>query len=509
MNKIILKNISSTYLCRIWIGIISLISVPYLINKLGVDAYGVLSLSLIVIGYSSLFDFGLARGITKYIAEYNVINDIGKIRKLVKTSFSLYLIMGLVGALILGILTHFFLMKIFKIPSWMQQEALITFYLTAFYLIFRLPQLFVQAIAIGYQKIYRLNLINTIFNSLKIGFSVFVLWLGFFLQTVIVVNVIIGIVHFFVLYFFVKKTLPLRATIPGYDKNIAGMIMGYSIKSFTADSIGMFITYVDKFIISIFLPIANLAYYAVPFELSSRAWELQVSAIATVFPTFSMYNSANESAKFDALYKKITKFIIITAVFVSSFISIFAIEILKFWVGPEFTLRACQILRVVSWGILTSSLLSIIGIILYSTSNLNKAIKVNTAMLIIHIILSLILIRNYGIFGIAVSWLLTHIVGLFILVPWVNKNLTHSSGKEYIYNLLKPSIVALTIVLTSFYVFKGHINSLVSLMIIGILDVSFYCVLSYLILLSKQEQLFLKDNALSFIWGILPKKNHE
>lgn len=506
MNRIILKNISSTYLCRIWIGIISLISVPYLINKLGVDAYGVLSLSLIVIGYSSLFDFGLARGITKYIAEYNVINDIEKIRKLVKTSFSLYLIMGLVGALILAILTHFFLMKIFKIPGWMQQEALITFYLTAFYLIFRLPQLFVQAIAIGYQKIYLLNFINTIFNSLKIIFSVVVLWLGYFLQTVVVVNVIIGIVHFFVLYIFVKKSLPQGSVIPSYDKNTAAMVLGYSIKSFTADSIGMFITYVDKFIIGIFLPIANLAYYSVPFEISSRAWEFQVSAIATLFPTFSMYNAANENVEFDRLYRRITKAIVITAVFVSTFVSIFAIEILKYWIGLEFALRAHQILRVVSWGVLTSSLLSIIGIILYSTSNLSKAIKVNLVMLTIHIIVSLVLIHYYGIFGIALSWLLTHLIGLFILVPWVNKNLTHFPVKEYIYNLAKPIIVAFLIVLASYHVFRGHIHSLIFLITIGISDVLLYSIASYFILLSKQERYFFKGYALSFIEKMLSRK---
>lgn len=504
MHKIILKNISSTYLCRIWIALISFVSVPYLIHKLGVDAYGVLSLSLIVIGYSSLFDFGLARGVIKYIAEYDVINNLENIRKLVKTSFTLYVIMGLVGSVILAILTHFFLLRVFKIPAWIHHQALVTFYLTAFYLIFRLPQLFVQAIAIGYQKIYLLNFINTIFNTLKILFSVIVLSLGYFLQAVVAVNIVIGIAHFSTLYIFVRKSLPQGALAFGYDKQTSAKVMGYSLKSFTADSLGMFITYVDKFIISVFLPIASLAYYSVSFELTSRLWEFQVAAIATVFPTFSMYNSANEKVNFDKLYKKATKFIIISAVFISSFLCIFSEEILKSWIGPEFAPHSYQILRVISWGVLTSSLLSIIGVVLYSTSHLNRAIKVNGTMLVMHVLLSLLLVRYYGMIGIAFSWLLTHLTGLFLLVPWVNRNLANFAGREYFYGLIRPILVAFITVMVSYYLFRSYINSLVSLAIIGILDLSVYSILSYFILLSQRERQSFRAYFMNFIGKIVP-----
>jgi len=492
MSGIIFKNISSTYLSRIWIGLISFLSVPYLIRKLGVDAYGVLSLSMIVIGYSALFDFGLARGVVKYIAEYNVLDNQKKLRKLIKSSLSIYTIIGLLGSVVLGVLTHFFLTRIFKIPVWLHQEALVVFYLTSFYLIFRLPQLLVQAITIGYQKIYLLNFLNTIFNSLKILLSVAAVSLGYYLEAVAIVNIVIGIIHFIVLYNFVEKFLPHGSIAFGYDKDTVSMVLRYSLKSFTADSLGMFITYIDKFIIGIFLPIASLAYYSVPFELTSRVWEFQVAAVATVFPTFSMYNSAGERDNFNGLYRKVTKFIIITAAFISSFLCVFATQILKYWISPEFAQHTSQILRIISWGVLTSSVLSIAGIILYSTSNLNRAIKVNAIMLIIHIILSLLLIKYLGMLGIALSWFLTHVIGMIILIPWINRSIVHFPAKEYAYGLVKPIGLALGTAIVSYYLFRGFITNLISLALIAVVHLLLYALLTYFFLLLPRERQLIK-----------------
>ena len=44
-------------------------AVPRLINGMGTDRFGVLTLAWVVIGYFSLFDFGFGRALTKLVAE--------------------------------------------------------------------------------------------------------------------------------------------------------------------------------------------------------------------------------------------------------------------------------------------------------------------------------------------------------------------------------------------------------------------------------------------------------
>ena len=48
---------------------LGLIAIPILVRELGVDRYGILTLSYLVVGYLSLFDLGLGRAATQQISD--------------------------------------------------------------------------------------------------------------------------------------------------------------------------------------------------------------------------------------------------------------------------------------------------------------------------------------------------------------------------------------------------------------------------------------------------------
>lgn len=50
--------------------LISLIFTPYIVNKLGPDAYGIMGLTGVLWGYFALLDMGLGSGSIKYVSEY-------------------------------------------------------------------------------------------------------------------------------------------------------------------------------------------------------------------------------------------------------------------------------------------------------------------------------------------------------------------------------------------------------------------------------------------------------
>src|SRR5712691_7432424 len=47
----------------------ALFAIPFLVEGLGTDRFGILTLAWMVIGYFSLFDLGLGRAVTKFAAE--------------------------------------------------------------------------------------------------------------------------------------------------------------------------------------------------------------------------------------------------------------------------------------------------------------------------------------------------------------------------------------------------------------------------------------------------------
>ena len=63
--------------------VVGVLSVPYIIIKLGPDRFGLLSLAWIVIGSLSSFDLGMGRATTKYVAEALGRGDLASVPRLV------------------------------------------------------------------------------------------------------------------------------------------------------------------------------------------------------------------------------------------------------------------------------------------------------------------------------------------------------------------------------------------------------------------------------------------
>ena len=65
---------------------VGLVVIPFIVHGLGPDRFGLLSLAWVVMGYFTLFDLGLERATTKFVAEALGKGDEDKIPRLVWTA---------------------------------------------------------------------------------------------------------------------------------------------------------------------------------------------------------------------------------------------------------------------------------------------------------------------------------------------------------------------------------------------------------------------------------------
>jgi len=79
----------------------AVITIPYLVEALGVARFGVLSLAWVVVGYFSLFDMGLGKALTQLVAKKIGSGDEHEVPSLVWIGMGLMVIFGSVSALLL------------------------------------------------------------------------------------------------------------------------------------------------------------------------------------------------------------------------------------------------------------------------------------------------------------------------------------------------------------------------------------------------------------------------
>ncbi len=108
---------------------VAIFCIPILIQGLGKERFGVLTLAWALIGYASLFDIGLGRALTQLVAKKLGSGEHHEIPALVWTSLLLMLALGAAGSVAIVAISPWLTHHALKIPEGIQPEVVSGFYL--------------------------------------------------------------------------------------------------------------------------------------------------------------------------------------------------------------------------------------------------------------------------------------------------------------------------------------------------------------------------------------------
>src|SRR5215472_13419187 len=109
-------------------ALVAVVCLPVLKRALGTDRLGVISLAWVVVGYFSVFDFGLSRALTKLVSERLGSAREAEIPSLVWTGLSLMTALGLLGGMIAFLISPVIVNRFVKVPPYLHSETLTAFH---------------------------------------------------------------------------------------------------------------------------------------------------------------------------------------------------------------------------------------------------------------------------------------------------------------------------------------------------------------------------------------------
>ena len=77
----------------------ALVTIPFLVRGLGTERFGILSIAWVVLGSSGIFDLGLGRATTKFVAGSLGRGEHGSIPELIQASLAAQVGFGVIAAL--------------------------------------------------------------------------------------------------------------------------------------------------------------------------------------------------------------------------------------------------------------------------------------------------------------------------------------------------------------------------------------------------------------------------
>jgi O-antigen/teichoic acid export membrane protein len=340
-SRKVIRNTLFNYLAIVSVTLARFIAMPILVNGLGKDRYGIYATVMSVVGYVGLLDLGIGISLTKFVAEYYARRDLKRLNEMLSTSLLLYIGLGVAGAGVIIGFSDVFVRHLFNIPASLWAEARYVFWIAALSLFNGLTIGIFGNLLNGLQRQDIARAI-TIGNALiTYTGSILLIWLGYKLVAFMLFAAVMDVLSFLLQMWLAKRMLPEVKFFPRFfEKRELAQIVNFSFAMFVNQLAARNMGVLDKLILGIFLPIANVTYYAVGFTLASFAFRIPTAAVLASLPAASELMAQDRLDAVRQLVLRGIKYTGMLAIPLFTVTGVLAPDIVRLWMGEGYAMSA-------------------------------------------------------------------------------------------------------------------------------------------------------------------------
>ena len=381
---------------------VGVIAIPIIVHRLGIERFGVLAFAWVLLGYAGLFDLGIGRASTKYLAEAIGMRDGARARSIVWTSLLLELALGAVGALIVAVLAPFIARALANSPP-LASESADAFVMLALAVPVTIAMATLRGVHEAGQRFDFVNLVGVPSNALTYILPLVGAVVGMPLSGIVallVLNRVAGATSYALL---APRVLPGVWAHSSFDATAARSLLGFGGWVTLTSIIGPVIVYADRILVGTLLGAAALGYYSAPFDVLTRLWLVPTALVTTLFPWLSAA-SRTDPASVVPLYERAIRFLTVMVAPPVLIVVVFAHDLLRIWLGDAFADQGALPMRILACGMLANAIAQLPFILIQALGRPDLTAKLHAAELVPFLLLALSLITRFGLAGAAVAW---------------------------------------------------------------------------------------------------------
>ena len=385
--------------------LISIYTIPRLINRLGEDRFGILTLAWLTIGYLSLFDLGLGRALTKKVAELLGTDRESELAPISWTALILMLGLGIIGAVAAASMSHWLVFDRMKIPQNLQQETFIAFLLLSF----AIPSVVVTS---GLRGILEAKQEFGIVNGIRVPLGIF-MFVGPLIACLIVKSLIVVIATLVVARFvamivhlwYCLKLLPALKTGIQWEPAVVKPLLAFGALMTVSNIISPIMVSMDRFLIAASISSKAVAYYATPFEMVTKLWIIPSAVVSVLFPVFSALCQQNKKET-AGIFERSSKYVQLALFPLCLVIVCFSKEILTKWLGASFAAQGSTVMQWLTIGVFINGLGQVAFSAVQGIGRPDLTTKLQLIELPCYLLLVWVLMQKFGVAGVAAAWTL-------------------------------------------------------------------------------------------------------
>ncbi len=428
--------------------LVGAIAMPSLIRELGLERFGVLTIIWMVIGYFSIFDFGLGRALTKLVAEKLGDESYEDIPGLIWAALLLVGILCIVSTVAVYLLADLIVFSWLSITSNLQAETLRSLKIMAFSIPFVISATAFRAVLEAYQKFAVINIIRVPLGLLTFLGPLVVLPFSTSLDVIVIVLLAGRICGAYAYYHYCVATVPAIKQACLVDKSLIRPLLGYGGWMTVTNLLGPLIAYIDRFLIGAVLTMSAVAYYVTPFEIVTKLWMIPMGMIGVLFPAFSTMLSSEREKVVD-FFNQGTKIILYLMFPIFLIINMFAYEGMAFWIGKDFAQHSAPVMQWLSIGVFLNCVGRMPFILVQSAGRPDLIAKIFILELMPYVLVLWLVLQSFGLEGAAFVWMVRVLVDT-VLMFVLSSKIVEGLGWSSLVTMVHLSVAVSILILVTF-----------------------------------------------------------
>jgi O-antigen/teichoic acid export membrane protein len=394
--------------------IVGIAVIPYIYKHLGIERTGILTIIWALIGYFSIFDFGLGRAITQRISNLATLKEQKQKQTIATTGVLLTLIIGIGGGLIGYIAIKLMGVEWLNFETNLDSEITDAFILACLAIPATTATAGLRGVLEGELRFKSINLLKMLLGLSNFMCPVVSIFLNEHRLDSLVASLVAARYLVLIAHYIIVKDLIGRIN-NNLSREEASKLFKFGGWITLSNLISPLMVVADRLVIANLLGATVLAYYTIPVDFMLRLLLIPSAITASVFPVISKDFASKNLSKIFNLYKKILKYIIVLMGAVILFIIYYADLGLTLWLGNEYAANSLPIVYIIAIGIFINSIGQIPYTFIQASGDARSTTLINIYVLIIYIPMSIILINQFGINGAATAWTIRVIFDLAAL----------------------------------------------------------------------------------------------
>lgn len=381
--------------------IIAFFLMPFVIHAVGDRWYGMWTLVGTLMGYYGYLDFGLSVSVQRFIARAIGMDDKDEVNRLLTTAFALFLLLGaiaLLATVVIAMAAPLFLAdpgetRIFRIVVLILGINTAVSFATA-------P---VNGLLTGHLRYDVSTAVQLAKLVVRTALIVYFIKAGYSIVALAVITFVVDAGGNLARVWITRRMFPeAQISRACYAPSRLREMFSFGGKTFVNQIAELLRFQVDHVVIAGFIGLSSVTTFNIAGQLVSYFRSLLQALVSVLVPLFARYHAEGDKSAAAHAYRLTTKLSGLMAVFGGGAIIVFGQPFIHVWMGPDYV-SAYPPLVVLAVAMTLFVIMEPALTLIYGFGEVGILAKVSLAEAIANLLLSLLLVRPYGLVGVALG----------------------------------------------------------------------------------------------------------